>query len=179
MKNNSFAGIFPFIVILFTSSVCSGQSLSKQSLPDSDSGAFFLFVDYCGTRYNRSIRQQELVINAVKLPARLLKQMPRLKDNGKYSSQNNRIREKQKKLLQKYGGEKLIVRVNKGKFNAFYPKGLKKGFIIETDEFNRWNFLEVPAPTPPPLNDPGRYQYYWYWNVTDPININYGLKVHG
>jgi hypothetical protein len=179
MKNNSFAGTLPLFIILITSTYSSGQSLSKQRLPDSDSGAFFLFVDYCGTRYNRSIRQQELVINAVKLPAHLLKQMPRLKDNGQYSAQNNRIREKQKKLIKQYGGETLIVRVNKGKFNAFYPKGLKKGYIIETDEFNRWNFLEKPAPAIPPVNSEYPDDYFWFWYYADPVNIQYGLKVTG
>ena len=179
MKNYSFAGIFPFIVILFASSLCPGQTLSKEHLPACDSGGFFLYVENCGNRYNKVIQRPELIITVQKIPADLLKKMPRLKDNGQYSAKNNRIREKQKKLLQQNGGEKLIVRVNRGKFNSFYPKGLKKGFIIETDEFNRWNFLEGPVPTLPPLNDPERYQFYWHWNLTDPININYGLKVTG
>ena len=177
MKNKSFAGIFPFIVMLFTSSICPGQPSSKEQLPVCDSGGFFLYVENCGDRFNKGIQRRELIITVRKLPASILKKMPRLKDNGLYSAQNNRIREKQKKLLQQYGREKLTVRVNKGKFNVFYPKGLKKGFIIESDEFNRWNFMEKPAPYLPPLNDPGRYRIYWHWNETDPVNINYGLMV--
>jgi hypothetical protein len=177
MKTHPSAAILPFLLILVAATPGFGQQSSNERPSNPDSGTFFLYVDYCGNRYNKCIRKQEMVINIVKLPGNLLKKMPRLKDDGQYSSRNRRISVKQQEIIRKFKGEKMIVRVNKNKFNAFYPKGLKKGFIIDCDEFNKWNFQEKPIPALPPLNDPGRYRIYWHWNETDPVNINYGLKV--
>ncbi|MEI6900803.1 MAG: hypothetical protein WCL00_13070 [Bacteroidota bacterium] len=36
------------------------------------------------------------------------------------------------------------MRIDNKKLREFYPEGLKKGFILETDEFNRWDFIEKP-----------------------------------
>ena len=124
-----------------------------------------------------NIQGQELVIDVVKLPVQLSNRMPRLKNNGLYSTKNMQIREKQQKLLREYGGNKMVVRINRKKFNAFYPNGLKKGIIIEPGEFNKWDFIEKPAQIMPPVEKKGNYRFYWYWNETDPVNINYGMNL--
>ncbi|MEI7896218.1 MAG: hypothetical protein WCJ26_04230 [bacterium] len=178
MKTHPFPGIFSLLFLLVAAAPCSGQSLPVENTQTSDSGVFFFYVDYCGSRYNKVISGQELVIDVVILPAHILDRMPHLKNNGLYSSKNMQIREKQQKLVREYGRDKMIVRVNRKKFNAFYPDGLKKGFIIKTDEFNRWDFIEKPAQIMPPIEKKEEYHYFhWYWYLTDPVNIKYGMTI--
>ncbi|MFZ4522511.1 MAG: hypothetical protein ACOYNC_12450 [Bacteroidales bacterium] len=177
MRTHPSAAFLPFIFLFVIPTPGFGQSSSNYQISNPDSVTFFLYVDYCGSSYNKRIQRQEMVINVVKLPVTLLEKMPRLRNNGQYSSRNLRISAKQQEVIRKVNGEKMIVRVNKKKFNAFYPKGLKKGFIIEKDEFNRWNFQEKTTPVITPPGNPGRNRFYWYWYETDPVNINYGLMI--
>jgi hypothetical protein len=170
------AGILPLVFFLFSSLPGSGQPSAMERIQGPDSGDYFLYVDYCGSRYNSSLQRPELVIKAVKIPTRLLKKMPRMKSNG-YSSRDCRIRMKQQEFIRNCGGETVVVTVNRKKFNAFYPKGLRKGIIIESGEFNQWNFREQGVPLPPPVKEQGKYNFYWYWHETDPVNINYGLTI--
>ena len=169
-------GFLLFLMFLFASVTTSGQTSTGERIPGPDSGACFLYVSYCGSRYNRSIGRSEQVIDAVKLPVSLLKKMPRLRSNG-HSARNYRIQVKQQKLIRQSGGEKVVVLVNKKKFTAFYPKGLRRGVVIEPSEFIQWNFQEKFVPVPPPVIKQGRYNFYWYWYETDPVNIKYGLMI--
>ena len=177
MKTFHRIDIISVVIFLILAIPCSGQSSGNEPSHNLDTGNFFLYIDYCGSRYNKSIDRQELVINVRKLPIGILKKMPHLKNDGQYSSRNCKIYQKQQKIIKRFGGEKMIVRVNKNKFKAFYPNGLKKGCIIEISEFNKWNFFEKPIPTLPPVKKKGNYDLWWYWNETDPINIKYGLML--
>jgi hypothetical protein len=174
MKNNAFAGIFPSIILLFTSTICAGQTSSNELHPAADSGAYFLYVKYCGTRYNRNTHCQELVIEAVKLPVRLLKSMPRLKENDLYSSKNIKRYYKQLEVVRQNGGEKLSIRVNRKKFSTFYPKGLKRGIIVEGNEFDQWNFQEKDIPAQPPVEEKRIYHFDMEWIKHNPLHF-YGL----
>ncbi|MCX6306985.1 MAG: hypothetical protein NT040_18635 [Bacteroidetes bacterium] len=177
MKTHPSAAILPMLLVLFAAATGFGQPSSKEQISSRDSGTFFLYVNYCGNHYNWNTRGNEMVINVLKLPGNLLEKMPRLEDDGQYSSRNRKISMKQQKIIRKVNGERMMVRVNKNKFNTFYPNGLKRGFIIEKDEFNRWNFQEKAPPVFAPPRIPERKIYYWYWYNTDPVNIKYGLRI--
>ena len=177
MNIHPFAGTFPMLFLLAASMLSSGRTCSAWLAADPGNSDFFLYVEYCGSRYNKSNQCRELVIRAVKLPAHLLKKMPRMRDEGQYSSRNLRIRMKQQEIADQFGTEKMTVRVNESKFNAFYPNGLKRGCIIELDEFNRWDFLETPVPELPPVIRYWWENYQWEWNSTDPVNISFGMPI--
>ncbi|MFZ4462468.1 MAG: hypothetical protein ACOYN5_01375 [Bacteroidales bacterium] len=169
--------ILPTIMLLMMAIPCSGQPPTNAPVSLLNSDDFFFYIEYCGSRYNKSTDRQELVINAIKLPIGVLKKIPHLKNDGQYSSRNCKIYQKQQKIIKRFQGEKMIVRINKYKYKAFYPNGLKKGCIIEISEFNQWNFLEKPIPALPPVKKKGNYDLWWYWNETDPLNIKYGLML--
>jgi hypothetical protein len=164
--------------LLLDASPCLSQPVSPEIITVDGSGDFFLYVDnFCG-KYNSSIQKQELVIQALKFPAYLLKQMPRIKNNWEYSARDSKIYQKQREFIRQHKGEKMTVRVNKTKFYAFYPKGLKNGIIILYQEFNQWDFREKPVQIlPAPFRENGRYDFFWYWYRFDPVNINYGMYI--
>ncbi|MCX6306975.1 MAG: hypothetical protein NT040_18580 [Bacteroidetes bacterium] len=167
MNTHPSVAILPFLLFLVAATTGFGQPSSKEQISTPDSGTFFLYVNYCGNHYNRVTRGNEMVINILKLPGNLLEKMPRLEDDGQYSSRNRKISMKQQKIIRKVNGERMMVRVNRNKFNVFYPKGLKRGFIIESDEFNRWNFQEKEPPVLAPPNNPERNNIDWYWYEAD------------
>jgi hypothetical protein len=121
------------------------------------------------------MQQHEWVITALKLPAHMLKQLPRLKNESPYSARNRRIYLKQQEIISQYADRKLVVKVNRKKFNNFYPNGLKKGEIIDQLEFDRWNFREIPVTPPPPGQQHWDEYDYRKWRVTDPMNIKYKM----
>jgi hypothetical protein len=53
----------------------------------------------------------------------------------------------------------------------YYPKGLRKGMLIESGEYRNWKLLEMPlSPVPPDRKEwgtePAKYEYY-----LDPLNL--------
>jgi hypothetical protein len=152
MKNSIFLQIpgivlFPVVFFLDSDPLCA-----QLPAPTADTASFFLYVDYYGSRYDRGIQRVEYYIKVVKLPAHLLKKMPRLKNYGYYSEKNNRILCRQQDLIRPYRGNNMVIRIDQKKLNEFYPGGLKKGFIIEETEFLRWDFIRKP----PQQVDPAR-----------------------
>jgi hypothetical protein len=175
MKTNLFAGILPCFFLLAFAQAASGQCVKTLSVQAPDTGEFFLYVQYCGSRYNREARRQEFVIKAVKLPGAVMKKMPRLKGEGLYTSRNRRIYAKQQKILSSCTRMEMIVPVNKNMFRSFYPKGLNRGAVIEDDEFFRWDFIEKPVLPPQFKEKPAEPEWWRNFRRTDPVNIRYGL----
>lgn len=183
MKNHAFRGIFSLLILCSTTSPVSGQHSEHTTVGGPDTGSCFLYVDYCGIRFNKSIQKQELIISVVKMPAHLLNKMPRLKKDGQYSSRNRKIYQKQQEIVRRYGNSKVVLRINKRGYHSFYPKRLRRGYIIDNEEFSRWNFIEKPIPELPPVKDGKKPEikekwwngFDWRWEVTDPMNINCGL----
>lgn len=153
----------------------SGKVQPASGRTNSDSVEYFVYVDYCGVRYNKNLRKHEMVLRVVMLPATLLKKMPRLKDDGLWSARNSRISRRQQEFLKKTGGDIVTVPIDRYKYYAFYPQGLRKGAIIEAREYNQWDFLEpsapatAPAPEPRPRVYPTWYRFFWY--QYDPVII--------
>jgi hypothetical protein len=168
MKKSTFPGILH--LVLFSALILtSGLLFGGRSDTISDTASFFLYIDYYGTRYNQGARQMEYCIKAVKLPAHLLKKMPRLKNYGQYSEKNRRIYLKQQDLIRPYRGNNMTLRIDQDKLKDFYPEVLKKGFVIEESEFKRWDFIEKPREHPDSIrnrlleDDEMEWYYYYYY----------------
>ena len=84
MNTNPSRAILPILLFLVSLTPCLAQPAPDEPKLDLDSGEFFLYVDYFGSKYNRSTQRQELVISAVALPLNQLKRMPRIENNGQY-----------------------------------------------------------------------------------------------
>jgi hypothetical protein len=172
MNRKPVPGIIPLLITLCSVACCSAQTAKFAKIYPADSNSSgFLYIEYCGNRYNKYCHRQEFVISVVKLPVGLLKKMPRLKDNRAYSSRNIRTLGKQQEFLRQHGREKIILRANKKILHETYPQGLRRGMIIESAEYNNWNFLEMPlSPVPPEKKDwgtdPDIYEFY-----LDPLNL--------
>ncbi len=153
----------------------SGQDADLKGL--ADSARFFIYVDYCGLRYNQSLRKHEMILRAVFVPIELLKKMPRLKDNGLWSARNSRISKRQQAFLKSANGELVTIPIDKYRYYAFYPQGLRKGVIVEAREFIQWDFLEPPASECPPVQKrPPSFYPTWYrffWDQFGPVIIRY------
>lgn len=177
MKATSYAGILPFLIVISLCSSFAGKPATGETKLDQDSGAVFLYITYCGNKYNKITKRQELVIEAIKLPSHLLKIMPRLKETNVYSSKNIRKYHKQLEIVRQNGGDKFSIRVNRKKFSAFYPKGLKRGFIVGADEFSQWNFKEKDIPAPPPLEEKRIYYFDMDWIKYNPLDLHGLVKI--
>jgi hypothetical protein len=175
MKKATFQGIFSLVLwgLIF---LASNQLSGAKSFPLHDTTSFFLYIDYCGTRYNQGIQRAESYIKVVILPACLLKKIPRLKNYGQYSQKNRNIYFKQQDIIRPYRGDNMTIRIDQNKFKDFYPEGLKKGFIIEESEFNRWDFIEKPHEHYDPVFIKENNQLDLYWD--DLINNAYIVVDH-
>ncbi len=150
MRTFILPGILPMLIFMMPAPACFSQPAPYLACYPPDSSRNFLCIEFCGSRYNRSLKRQEFVITAVKLPYELLEKMPRPKGDNPYSSRNRKILIRQREFLKQHGGEKILLNVNKKRFSAFYPKGLRSGAVIESEEYHNWNFLEVkPVRTAP------------------------------
>lgn len=176
MKNNSFSGTLTLLILLITSTYCSGQSSSGEHDPAIETESSFFYVTYYGSRYNKITRRQELVIEGVMLANHLLKVMPRLREPELYSSKNIRRYHKQLEVVRQNGKGRLSIRVDRKKFNVSYPKGLKRGIIVECSEFDQWDFRVMDIPAPPPIIEKRIYHLNIYYIKYHPLDFNGYVK---
>jgi hypothetical protein len=158
-------GFVLFGIILLTSNLFGGKPS-----PLNDSTSYFLYIDYYGPRYNPNIQRYEYYLKVIKLPVHLLKSIPRLKSYGQYSKKNTRIYFKQQDIIRPFRGNSMIIRTDPHKLRDFYPAGLKKGFIIEENEFNRWDFIEKPRQHIDPIRKNNQQEWFYF----DPIDFFFG-----
>ena len=162
MKSHHFSGSIPLLICILSVATCASQPapFGRIYVPDGENS--FLYIEFCGSRYNKRYQRHEQIISAVKLPVALIEKFPHLKNNGRYSPKNQKIMLKQQAFLKQHGGEKITVWINENKFRKYYPGGLQKGTIIESSDFNQWDFWEMPPlPVPPDRRNwgpqPGRF----------------------
>ena len=172
MKTQPVLGISFLLFAFFSVTISSAHPATFERIYPNDSNSQgFLYIAYVGNRYNKIYHKQDFVISVVKLPVQFLKKMPHLNGTGAYSSRNCRISARQQKFLRQYGSGEIIFRANKNKFNKGYPQGLRRGMIVESEEYKNWNFLEMPrSPVPPGKKnwstEPDKYEF----NL-DPLNL--------
>jgi hypothetical protein len=165
MKIHQFRQIHGLLILTGLLVLTSGLSfgLDGTNSTSDDQEDYFLYIDFCGRRYNQSTQGYDYVIKAVKLPVSLLKKVPRLENYGMTTKKNQLTYNIQQEMIRPYRGNNVTLRVNRDRLIDFYPEGLKKGFVIEKEEFNRWDFIEKA----PAQIDPVQLYYYrgypWYY----------------
>ena len=165
MRTKPVLGIFFLLFAFFSATTCSAQPATFERIYPGDSNSpGFLYIAYVGDRYNKAYHEQDFVISVVKLPIKFIKKMPHLDGNGAYSSRNCRISARQQKFLRQFCSEEIILRANKNNFNKHYPQGLRRGMIVESEEYQNWDFLEMPrSPVPPGKKnwgtEPDKYEF--------------------
>jgi len=108
---------------------------------------FVFYIISAGKKYDRQQQKYETIIEGVFVPEETGKKLSGL---NRPASSRWKIKwqmKKREKILSDFKTQIRIIHVYQPVlFKRFYPKGLKKGTLIDEQEFHRWNFIEDASP---------------------------------